>query len=256
MMDIAESAPQDPAPEMDLIEEKPIEDEAEARRARRAAILAKFQSNNPQSPVKDAILGSETLDKAKPTASGFQSIATPPPSTPYNANTGAAPSPAPIAQPEEQFLLSKQPGTAQSFADPLDTKAQIDGGVEGVAAADYDPSQDMREDVRKAAQLASDAAMADADESEYEEEENEDDIDDMFAIIDDEAEKKPKKKKKKQKVPVKVRIDRSRIDPSNISVRNIWLLSQIQWTRPLMRRDIIKSSLGRHSMVGGTKSLL
>ncbi|PVF99503.1 kinase-like protein [Serendipita vermifera] len=83
---------------------------------------------------------------------------------------------------------------------------QADGGVTGVAAADYDPSQDMKDDVKRAAMLVNDNSNGAGDESEYEEEEEEEDIDDMFAI-DDDAEKKVKKKKKVVKKPLAIAPD-------------------------------------------------
>jgi hypothetical protein len=203
-MDTDYPAPQELSVDMELVEIKPIEDDAEARRARRAAILAKYQSagpNTPQPSTNDDSLDPSPLAKLTRLASGVASTATPVPSTPYNNNTGAAPSPTAISQDEGQFMLSKDPTSLHSPVEDLDARAQIDGGVEGVAAADYDPSKDMRDDVRKAAQLANDAEMVGGEESEYEEEENADDIDDMFAI-DDDAEKPKKKKKKKEIVKV------------------------------------------------------
>lgn len=239
-MDTTEPAPQDPELELDLIQEKPVEDDAEARKARRAAILAKFQaapSSTSQNPLNDAMVGLEPPEKGRQIPSGLQSTATPPPATPYNTNTGAAPSPVPL---DGQFMLSKQTGAAQPFDDQIDTRAQVDGGVEGVAAADYDPSQDMRDDVRKAAQLASDTVMVDDEESEYEGEVD-DDIDDMFAIVDEDAEQKPKKKKKKkQKEAPKVR---RAIQHASylIFYRKLLPLSRIQWTQRLTKRVITKS---------------
>jgi hypothetical protein len=198
MMETSESMPQETTANMELVENKPVEDDAEARKARRAAILAKYQSGGPNTPQPSDSLDPTPLAKLGRIASGIASVATPAPSTPYANNTNAAPSPIAISQDDGQFVLSKDPNSLQSPLDEgLDARAQIDGGVEGVAAADYDPSKDMRDDVRKAAQLANDAEMVDGEESEYEEEGNADDIDDMFAI-DDDAEKKPKKKKKKK----------------------------------------------------------
>ena len=79
------------------------------------------------------------------------------------------------------------------------------GGIEGVAAADYDPSKDrMDDEARRAAKrLGEDVNMRDVVE-EVEEEEDEDEIDDIFALVDEDG-PKPKKKKKQVKV-VKVRL--------------------------------------------------
>jgi hypothetical protein len=55
-------------------------------------------------------------------------------------DTGAGPSPTADTQKDEQSVLSK---------DAFDPSAQADDSVEGVAAADNDPSQDMREDSRR-----------------------------------------------------------------------------------------------------------
>jgi hypothetical protein len=186
---------------MELEETKPIEDDAEARRARRAAILAKYQSGAPSTSQRSATddpLDPNPLARLGRIASGVTSVATPAPPTPYADDTGAAPSPIALEQDDGQFMLSKDPNSLQSPLDEdPDARAQVDGGVEGVAAADYDPSKDMRDDVRKAAQLANEAEMVDGEESEYEEEENADDIDDMFAI-DDDGDKKPTKRKKRK----------------------------------------------------------
>jgi len=204
---------QDASTDLELIETKPVEDDAEARRARRAAILAKYQSRNsstPQPASEDNATPNFSLKPSRVVSGVASSVATPGPSAPdennhnHNHNTGVAPSPVPITQDDGQFLLSKEPAACQSSREGQDAGAPIDGGVEGVAAADYDPSKDMRDDVRKAAQLANDTDMADGEEEEEEskyEEENADDIDDMFAI-DDDSETKPKKKKKKVVVKV------------------------------------------------------
>jgi serine/threonine-protein kinase PRP4 len=187
------SAPE-PELELDLTEGKKEEDDAAARKARRAAILAKYQAdlstkpngtsaNTPRTPEYSAIMASQ--------------VATPPPSTPYRMGTGAAPSPVPEPDEEDgQFLLMKEESTDPA-KEALESQMQTDGGVTGVAAADYDPSQDMKDDVKRAAMLVNDNPNGAVEESEYEEEEeDEEDIDDMFAI-DDNAEKQVKKKKKK-----------------------------------------------------------
>jgi hypothetical protein len=199
-MDITD-APRPSETELDIVEEKPVEDDAESRRARRAAILAKYQAG--QTTTQSAgteISGSAPHSVVDRAISRAESLATPPPSTPFAMDTGAGPSPTADTQEDGQFVLSKDAsGRSLPSEDALNPDAQADGGVEGVAAADYDPSQDMREDSRRAAVLANNAAIADGVESFYEEDDADEDIDDMFAI-DDEAAKKPKKKKRATKV--------------------------------------------------------
>jgi serine/threonine-protein kinase PRP4 len=199
-MDITD-APRPSESELDIVEEKPVEDDAEARRARRVAILAKYQAGQAANQSTATGIGSLALHSVVDKAiSRAESLATPPPSTPFTMDTGAAPSPTAETQEDGQFVLSKDAsGPSLPLEDALDPGAQADGGVEGVAAADYDPSPDMREDSRRAAVLANNAAIADGGESSYEEGDADEDIDDMFAI-DDEAEKKPKKKKRVTKV--------------------------------------------------------
>ncbi|KAG8804783.1 U4/U6 small nuclear ribonucleoprotein prp4 [Serendipita sp. 398] len=200
MEETTERAKQTNEPEVELeldlaSEHKPApEEDAETRRARRAAILAKYQSKTsaPSAPLATPL---NPLERVGGISSATGSFATPPPSTPYAMDTGAAPSPISTNQTEEQFRISKDSPTGA--ADSLDQEPQGSTIVGGVVAADYDPSRDMREDVRKAAKLAHDAAEnLGNDEDEYEEVDDDgDDIEDMFAITE-EVEKRPKKTKK------------------------------------------------------------
>ena len=79
------------------------------------------------------------------------------------------------------------------------------GGIEGIVAADYDPSKDrMDDDARRAAKrLGEHVNMRDVVEEVEEEGEEEDDIDDIFALVDEDD---PKPKKKKKVKVVKVRL--------------------------------------------------
>lgn len=72
-----------------------------------------------------------------------------------------------------------------------------------ISAADYDPSQDRREEEqRRFAAVKSDPDVIDVQEleEEIELEESDDDVDDMFAVV---TEDKPKKVKKMKKVAVR-----------------------------------------------------
>ena len=103
------------------------------------------------------------------------------------------------------FTLSKADDVAPIGQTEEVSKAdQQAGGVEGVAAADYDPSKDRIDDEarRAAKRLGDDVNMRDVVE-EVEEEEEEDEIDDIFALVD-EDEPKPKKKKKVKVVKVRL----------------------------------------------------
>lgn len=194
-----EPAVGEPLTEIDLIEEKPVIDDGEARKARRAAILAKYQQNNATgSNVNTLNVSAALLEKVNGSPLKNESFATPPPSTPME--TGAVPSPAPAMQEEEEdFSLTKEQADPIAHQDDLDlgSPTKPKGDEDGVAAADYDPSQDMRDDVRRAAQMV-DGALSGEEVSEYEEDDDED-IDDIFAMAG-EVEKKPKKKKRVVKV--------------------------------------------------------
>lgn len=195
---------EEPQLDLELEEVKPIVDDAESRKARRAAILAQYQqkqatertsnTSNTSNAANALKLNSALLEKINGSLLKVDSaFSTPPPSTPME--TGAAPSPAAGMPEEEDFSLTKDQTTlnADQAADS-DFPLQRATDDNGVAAADYDPSQDMREDVRRAAQILNDGALAGEEVSEYEDDEGED-VDDIFAIAGDE-EKKPKKKRK------------------------------------------------------------
>lgn len=131
-----------------------------------------------------------------------ESIGTPPPTTPYVSVPSSAAVGTPIAG--DDFTLIKAENAAPiEQPENVSTAEQQAGGIEGVAAADYDPSKDrMDDEARRAAKhLGEDASMRDVVE-EVEEEEEEDEIDDIFALVD---ENEPRPKKKKVKV-VKVRL--------------------------------------------------
>jgi len=132
-----------------------------------------------------------------------ESIATPPPTTPYVSIPSSAAVGTPIAGVD--FTLSKVDDAAPiERTEDISKADQQAGGIEGVAAADYDPSKDrMDDEARRAAKrLGEDVNMRDVVE-EVEEEEYEDEIDDIFALVDEDG---PKPKKKKQVKVVKVRL--------------------------------------------------
>lgn len=129
-----------------------------------------------------------------------ESVATPPPSTPYISVPGSAAVGTPISGVD--FALSKADDAAPvEQVEDVSKADQQAGGIEGVAAADYDPSKDRMDEARRAAKhLGQDVTMRDIVEEVEEEGEEEDDIDDIFALIDED---KPKPKKKRK---VKVRL--------------------------------------------------
>ena len=133
-----------------------------------------------------------------------ESIGTPPPTTPYVSVPSSAAVGTPIAG--DDFTLIKADNAAPiEQPENVSVAEQQAGGIEGVAAADYDPSKDrMDDEARRAAKhLGEDANMRDVVEVEEEEEEEEDEIDDIFALVD-ENEPKPKKKKKVKVVKVRL----------------------------------------------------
>ena len=132
-----------------------------------------------------------------------ESIATPPPTPPYVSIPSSAAVGTPIAGVD--FTLSKVDDAAPiERTEDISKADQQAGGIEGVAAADYDPSKDrMDDEARRAAKrLGEDVNMRDVVE-EVEEDEDEDEIDDIFALVDEDG---PKPKKKKQVKVVKVRL--------------------------------------------------
>jgi serine/threonine-protein kinase PRP4 len=80
----------------------------------------------------------------------------------------------------------------------MQDKVQVDNGdAEQVFAADYDPSQDRREDEQRRVRVANGEVLPDVIEDE---EEDEEDIDDMFAVAMGEQ----KKVRKIRKVTVSI----------------------------------------------------
>lgn len=75
-----------------------------------------------------------------------------------------------------------------------------DGNREQVSAADYDPSQDRREDEQKRVRGFKEEVDGDVEMIEEEEEEEDDDVEDMFAVAT--IEKKKVKKVKRVMVSV------------------------------------------------------
>ena len=130
-----------------------------------------------------------------------ESVATPPSTTLYLSVPGSAAVGTPISGVD--FTLSKADDAAPvEQVEDVSKADQQAGGIEGVAAADYDPSMD--DEARRAAKrLAEDVDMHDVVEEVDEEGEEEDDIDDIFALVD-EDEPKPKKKKKVKLVKVRL----------------------------------------------------
>ena len=89
----------------------------------------------------------------------------------------------------EQFTLAKD------GEDDAQVKVQVDNGdAEQVFAADYDPSQDRREEEQRRVRVVQDEVLPEIVETVDEEEEEEGDIDDMFAVVT--GDKKVRKVKK------------------------------------------------------------
>jgi len=101
-----------------------------------------------------------------------ESVGTPPPTTPYISVPSSAAIGTPIAGVD--FTLSKADNAAPiEQPENVSIADQQAGGIEGVAAADYDPSKDrMDEEARRAAKhLGEDVNMREIVEEVEEEEE-------------------------------------------------------------------------------------
>ncbi|EAU80755.2 CMGC/DYRK/PRP4 protein kinase [Coprinopsis cinerea okayama7 len=207
------------------------------RRARRAAIKAKYEGSrsvvdtapgtpNPATGSQALSTISTTAPSASGTPSGVVNEAmskvtlagdpgTPTVSTPGPEflQRGSA-SPPPTSAADQNFELAKD-GEDDAKRGEIIANAAEPAGGDQINAADYDPSLDRREDERKRFGVdqaangtnhhvngqsgsAIDVDMEDEDEDdEADEESEEEDLDDMFAVALGGDEEKPKKKKKK-----------------------------------------------------------
>lgn len=99
-------------------------------------------------------------------------------------------------------------GATFELAKDGDQNAQ--GHIDQISAADYDPSNDRREDEQRRMHVADGhrhaganrAGEAEIEVEVIEEEEEEDDVDDMFAVVTSDADSKPNKVKKVKKISV------------------------------------------------------
>ena len=213
--------------EMAILEEEPsIEAQLAARRAKRAAILAKYAAgtasarpSTPLSPERGVTPGASIqpclndLTIEDPAASHGESpnVNQEVAQTVQNAHVPSR-STSPAAQPNgtNVFSLIKEGAEEESVVQAI-TRALGEG--EQVSAADYDPSLDRREDEERRArgmgvkEEPSDGAMDIIEDVIVEEEE---DVDDMFAITTE----KPTNRKKVKVTAV--RLGRSISLPSSI----------------------------------------
>ncbi|KAF9481290.1 kinase-like protein [Pholiota conissans] len=204
--------PQEKAPvDMDLdipTSPTPVEDVLAARRAKRLAILAKYN-------------GLTSVTTSASSSPGPSSAVQPP--TPSLPSSNPITQTQPIDRSEEDVHADKFPeqsGTcrrdsmsvsptprdftlAKEGENETDESPSEQQGADQVLAADYDPSLDRREDERKRFNGNMHVEVLD-DEEEVEEEveEEEEDIDDMFAVaLSDKPKIKKVKKVKKPRAP-------------------------------------------------------
>ncbi|KAG9008605.1 U4/U6 small nuclear ribonucleoprotein prp4 [Tulasnella sp. JGI-2019a] len=173
-----------------------------ARRAKRQAILAKYNSS--------ARTSSDTLPAANvpkhdpiepelgqlPSSAQVQAVSHSAEAVPSTPESGMV-TPEQTSEPPQDFSLTKDHRSGEDNNEQT-SKPLVQQDSEQISAADYDPSQDRREeemrrvkaiDARDDHTMDIDGGAGEDDEEEVEEEE--DDVDDMFAIIED----KPKQKK-------------------------------------------------------------
>ncbi|KAH6899170.1 CMGC/DYRK/PRP4 protein kinase [Coprinopsis sp. MPI-PUGE-AT-0042] len=234
---MADPAPQpapqpEPEPEEEDVPQKTEEELLAEKRAKRAAIKAKYEaslknggesavsSTTPALPtlqalVKEGSVGASASPPAIGTSSGVVSDAF------AKVSLGGVPGTPGVATPAQQRSVSPPPQSALDEPEAAffelakgqeDEVPKENGRVqekEQVNAADYDPSLDRREDEKRRFGIENPTTgdangkaveVMDVDAEEEEEEvtdEEQDDVDDMFAVVLDDA--KPKKKVKKVK---------------------------------------------------------
>lgn len=181
-----------------------------------------------------------------------ESVATPPPATPYVSIPSSVAVGTPIAGVD--FALSKADDAAPiEQTEDVSTAELQAGGIEGVAAADYDPSKDrMDDEARRAAKrLGEDVNMRDVVE-EVEEEGEEDEIDDIFALVDEDE---PRKKKQVKVVKVRLLFFLTMVRSHHCYRELSYLLQTLPLMPQLMRKAIIRSCWEKCSTVASIKFL-
>lgn len=138
------SAAQDPEPEPQYEEEKVVDEHAEIerRRRRREEILAKHRGSTPM-----LIQALQASEKAA-TSSLSQSQNSTPVVTEANSPGSVVSSPSSSA-PGQQEGMSPAPFVISSDQDLFNTHGPQNNDEDGPSAADYDPTADMREDVKR-----------------------------------------------------------------------------------------------------------
>ncbi|KAF8514697.1 kinase-like domain-containing protein [Hysterangium stoloniferum] len=209
-----------PEPELELVvpeEELSIEQQIAARRAKRAAILAKY------APVSAASSSSQTPDGGTPSATiqplvrdltledQSRDLSAVPRDVDVSMNDGNVRAVSRSASPSSQSITDNAFSLAKESAleaEATETRATEDG--EQISAADYDPSLDRREDeARRVRGLGGEPmGVIEVLEGEVVDEEDDEDIDDMFAI----ATLEPKKKKNKIRPALKPVITTTTLD--------------------------------------------
>lgn len=192
-----------PEPELELAvpeEEPSLEQQLAARRAKRAAILAKYAASATsttlpqQPPVRDITPSTSVQPLVQDLTIEDRNGHHKSPSVDHEADavhhvqtTSRSATPAGQSDGENDFSLTKEESAVEAGA-------RVPGEGEQVSAADYDPSLDRREDEQRRARGLGATVEPQADAMNIIEEvtEEEEDVDDMFAIITS----KPKTRKK------------------------------------------------------------
>jgi serine/threonine-protein kinase PRP4 len=197
-----------PDPELELAvpeEEPSLEEQMAARRARRAAILAKYsvnasstslpQQSSPRDITPSTSVQPLVQDLTIEDRNGHHKR----PSLDHEADAvhhiqTASRSASPASQPngEDDFSLTKEGAEEESA---VEAGARVPSEGEQVSAADYDPSLDRREDEQRRARGLGAKVEPQEDAIDIIEEvteEEDEDVDDMFAIITSEPNTKKK----------------------------------------------------------------
>ncbi|KAF4578245.1 U4/U6 small nuclear ribonucleoprotein prp4 [Pleurotus pulmonarius] len=181
-----------PAPQMDMELDlppspPPVEATLAARRAKRLAILAKYQGGDadstPSPGASSAVQPPQSVVRLSDASQTNSVSVTPAMATPISESKRQSMSVSPTPADFSLGKIEQDEAQAQNFAEGQ--------GGDQISAADYDPSLDRREDEQR--RVNAPVVVSD-EEEEYEEEEE--DIDDMFAVATSERKKVRKVKKK------------------------------------------------------------
>ncbi|KAG8861248.1 U4/U6 small nuclear ribonucleoprotein prp4 [Tulasnella sp. 330] len=191
-----------------------------ARRAKRQAILAKYSSSAPtpsdtppipnvssQKSLAPSLTEPSLHSQIQPTGDTENGM-----TAPSSVMESGIVTPEQASEPQEDFSLTKDEHDDDDVNDTT-SKGSAQQENEQVSAADYDPSQDRREEEMrrvKAIDARDDHAMdiEGGAEEEVEEEvelEEDDDVDDMFAAIEDRPKQKKVRKVKRSAAAVPLR---------------------------------------------------